>query len=131
MFEDGRAYHDIYSKDPLSAKRDPRIKNSGNLKAFIFEGEIWELEPKSAFYDWLYIKALYPNIETIKEELMTYDAFTDIEFNPKKSINCQARSCAILVSLIKSNLLDQAMENKGSFIDIIYKKQFIQAQLQF
>ncbi len=127
VFENGGAYHDIYLKDSLSAKRDSRIKNSGALKYFKFEGETWALEPKSAFYDWIYIKALYPHIEDIKDELIGYDAFTDIEFNPKKSINCQARSCAILVSLIKLDTLDKAMESPESFKSVVYKKQFIQS----
>jgi hypothetical protein len=30
--------------------------------------------------------------------LNKYVGFTDIEFNPSKSINCQARSCALFVS---------------------------------
>ncbi len=131
VFEHGGAYHDIYLKDSLSAKRDPRIKNSGDLKCFTFEGETWGLEPKSAFYDWIYINALYPHIETIKDELIKYDAFTDIEFNPKKSINCQARTCAILVSLINLDLIDDAMKDKDCFIDIVYKKQLIQSLFSF
>ncbi len=131
VFENGEAYHDIYLKDSLSAKRDPRIKNSGNLKHFSFEGSTWELEPKSAFYDWIYIKALYPHIEYIKENLTRYEAFTDIEFNPKKSINCQARTCAILVSLIKLDLIDEAMTNPNTFKKIVYKKRLVQHSFTF
>lgn len=123
VFDNGGPYNDIYSKDSLSAKRDERIKNSGNLQCFEFENTIWELEPKSAFYDWIYIKALLPHIEFIKENLTKYDAFSDIEFNPKKSINCQARTCAILVSLINLDLLDAAMESPAQFNGIVYKKE--------
>ena len=122
VFEDSGPYNDIYYKDSLSAKRDERIKNSGNLKAFEFEGITWELEPKSAFYDWIYIKSLYPHKEYIKDNLTQYDAFSDIEFNPKKSINCQARTCAILVSLINLDLLDKAMESPLHFNQIVYKQ---------
>jgi len=131
VFEDGGAYHDIYLKDSLSAKRDPRIKNSRELKCFSFEGTTWELEPKSAFYDWIYIKALYPNIEEMKGNLTKYNAFTDIEFNPKKSINCQARTCAILVSLINLDLVDEALSNPDSFISIVYKKRLLQHSFEF
>ena len=35
----------------------------------------------------------------IAEKLLDYDGFTDIVFNPQKSINCQARSCAIYVGM--------------------------------
>ena len=123
VFENGGPYNDIYVKDSLSAKRDERIKNSGNLKCFEFEDQIWELEPKSAFYDWIYIRALYPHMDYIKEYLTTYDAFSDIEFNPKKSINCQARTCAILVSLLNLDLLHEAMESPAHFNKIVYKKE--------
>ena len=131
VFEDGGSYHDIYELDSLSAKRDKRLKNSGALKVFSFEDVTWELEPKSAFYDWIYIKALYQNIDFIEDKLLTYDAFTDIEFNPKKSINCQARSCAILVSLIKQNKLKEAMKNPKSFRTTVYKKTYKQLVFEF
>lgn len=129
IFEDAGPFYDIYKQDPLSAKRDRRLKQSGDLKAFSFEDITWELEPKSAFYDWIYIKALYQNIKQIQDELLAYDAFTDIEFNPKKSINCQARACAILVSLIKKKQLEEAMKSPDSFKTIVYKK--LKKQLLF
>ena len=50
----------------------------------------------------------------------TYNAFTDIEFNPKRSLNCQARSAAIFVSLLKNNLLDSAVENQQAFLHTVY-----------
>lgn len=123
VFENGGPYNDIYQKDSLSAKKDERIKNSGNLKYFKYKDIIWELNLGSAFYDWIYINAIYPYIDEIKNELMQYEAFSDIEFNPKKSINCQARTCAILVSLIKQDLLDEAMSSTKVFQKIIYNRK--------
>jgi len=38
---------------------------------------------------------------------MQYQAFTDMEFNPKKSIHCQAYSLAMFVALKKRDLLDK------------------------
>jgi hypothetical protein len=131
VFENGGPYIDIYEKDSLSAKRDERIKNSGDLKAFDFEGVRWGLEPKSAFYDWIYSKALYLHKEYIVKNLTNYDAFSDIEFNPKKSINCQARTCAILVSLVRMGLLDKAMNSPKDFIDMVYKKEIVQSKFEF
>ena len=122
VFENGGPYNDIYTKDSLSAKRDERIKHSGSLQCFEFENQIWKLEPKSSFYDWIYIKALYPHIEYIKENFTKFDGFSDIEFNPKKSINCQARTCAILVSLLNLDLLDKAMESPSNFNKIVYRQ---------
>ena len=129
VFENGGPYNDIYAKDSLSAKRDERVKTSGTLQCFEFEGQTWKLEPKSAFYDWIYVKALYPHIDYIKENLPKYDAFSDIEFNPKKCINCQARTCAVLISLVKLDLIDEAFSSKDRFVEIVYGKKLIQGNL--
>ncbi|HIE44995.1 MAG TPA: hypothetical protein EYG80_00095 [Flavobacteriaceae bacterium] len=128
VFENNIQYNDIYSKTSLEAKKDTRIRNSGKLIGFNYMGDEWELEPKSAFYDWLYIQALYPHKDYLKK-LFKYEGFTDIEFNPNKSINCQARTCAIIVSLLKKDLYNEAMSSKERFIEIIYAKQFIQGTL--
>lgn len=128
VFEGNIQYNEIYSKTSLEAKKFHKLNPSGKLIGFKFEEEEWELEPKSAFYDWLYIKALHPHKDYLKK-LFKYDAFTDIEFNPSKSINCQARTCAIIISLLKRDLYDEVMSSKENFIDIIYKKQFKQGTL--
>jgi len=52
-----------------------------------------------------------------------------IEFNPAKSINCQARTCAILVSLIKQNKIEEALISKEKFIDMVYPKVLVQGGL--
>jgi hypothetical protein len=122
IFENGIQYTDIYQKESIKAKKDERLKNSGNVIGFNFFGEKWDIEPKSAFYDWLYLKALYPHQDFLKENLSSYKAFSDIEFNPKKSFSCQARTCAILVSLLELNLLDEVMSSQKKFKEIIYEK---------
>jgi len=123
VFENNLQFKDLYFVESIAAKTDERLKKSGNIIGFEFEEVFWENEPKTAFYDYLYIKTLYTNYKNIISEIVKYDAFTDIEFNPKKSINCQARTCAILVSLIKHNLLEKAITSKNNFIDIVYKKE--------
>jgi len=129
VFEGDIQYNDIYNSESIKAKKDVRLKNSGNIIGFNFLDTFWENEPKTAFYDFLYINTLYKNYPNIIDELMQFDAFTDIEFNPKKSINCQARTCAILVGLKKVNLLDKAMLSKDNFIEIVYPKKYIQKSL--
>jgi len=105
-------------------KKDERIDREKRIIGFEFEGIKWQTEPKTAFYDWIYLKAVKSNIEdlnnTIYEKILNYTAFTDIEFNPKKSINCQARSCALYVSLFKNELLDIALESEEAFLEIIF-----------
>ena len=122
VFRGNKQYYDIYTKTSVEAKKYHKLNSSGELIGFRFEDEEWELGPKSSFYVWLYIKALYPHKDFLKK-LYKYQAFTDIEFNPIKSINCQARACAIIVSLLKRDLYDEAMSSKKRFIEIIYKRQ--------
>ncbi len=126
VFENSDPYNDLYEVEPIRAKKDERLKNSGNIIGFEFEGEFWENEPKTAFYDHLYIRSLYNNHKNLIDELLNYDAFTDIEFNPKKSISCQAKTCAILVSLVKQNKIKEAIESKSQFIKTIYPPRPIQ-----
>jgi len=128
IFDGNIQYKDIYYKTSIEAKKDTRLKNSGNIIGFEFNGIFWANEPKTAFYDWMYINALYETNSKIIDELVTYEAFSDIEFNPKKSINCQARTCAILVSLLKQNKIQEALSTKDKFIEIVYPKNFIQKE---
>ena len=128
VFEKDGPHTDLYTKEPFEIKKDERIDREKRIIGFEFEGIKWQTEPKTAFYDWIYLKAVKSNIEdlnnTIYEKILNYTAFTDIEFNPKKSINCQARSCALYVSLFKNELLDIALESEEAFLEIISKDSF-------
>ena len=73
VFENGGPYRDLLNMKPKDAKRDERLQNSA-LQTF--------------------------DKETLKNGLAEYEWFTDIEFNPKKSVNTQARSAAILKALL-------------------------------
>ncbi|MDO4538088.1 MAG: hypothetical protein Q4B54_07990 [Coriobacteriales bacterium] len=104
---------------PRSAKKDERLRTSGRVIGFRFQGVDYPTEPKNLFYNWIYINALCHN-EDLLEQLLEYDAFTDIEFNPSKSINCQAKAAAIAVGLSRAGLLDAALESASSFTSIVY-----------
>ena len=118
IFENGGPYKDLLFSPSIISKKDPRLKESGNIIGFEFFGVQWKLEPKTAFYDWIYLNALRKNLHAI-EELDNFDAFTDIEFNPKKSINCQAYSVALFKSLQGRGLLIDALSSKEAFLDVI------------
>ncbi|MCY4024074.1 MAG: hypothetical protein OXF32_11565 [Anaerolineaceae bacterium] len=123
VFEGGGPFTDLYKVDPKTAKRDQRLRTSGALVRFAFEGVSFEPEPKTAFYDWLYIRAIYPHREWL-ERLKQYKGFTDIEFNPQKSINCQAYSCALFVALMKRSQLDSAVSSKANFLALLAGTEF-------
>lgn len=118
VFELGGPYTDIYKKSSVDAKRDGRLKQSGKLIGFNYFGQEWPLIPKTAFYDWLFLSALQPH-QNYLQRLFAYKGFTDIEFNPEKSINCQARTCALLLSLLKLGLLDEVLVSQESFIAFV------------
>ncbi len=118
VFESGGPFTDIFGNGSREAKRDERLSTSGKLIGFRFEGQEFPLIPKTAFYDWLYIRALYPYRDFL-QRLHLYAGFTDIEFNPGKSINCQARSCATFVALDRLNLLTECVCSSERFMQVL------------
>jgi hypothetical protein len=123
VFEHGGPFTDLYTTEVRATKRDPRLQASGRLVAFDFEGVTFPLKPKTAFYDWLYVNAIFPHREWLTR-LSRYAGFSDIEFNPQKSINCQARSCALFVGLMRKNLLESAVEAPHVFIDVLRRYSY-------
>ena len=117
VFEGGGPFTDLVGLGALNAKRDPRIKESGNLIGFQFNGDTFPLADSPNFYDWLYVKALSKN-KNLHEEIGSYQAFTDIAFSqstlkPKegKSFNSQARSISIWCTLSKQGNVNSFMQN--------------------
>ena len=124
VFENGGPYRDLLDVSPKEAKRDERLKTSGKLIAFEYNSERWELEPKTAFYDYIYIKSALGTFssEQLKEAFNQYTWFTDIEFNPNRSINSQARSVAILKSIILNDC-QYVLDERDSWIE--YHKKVV------
>jgi hypothetical protein len=124
VFENGGPYTDLYTlAEVKDARRDPRLQESGRLVGFKFQNILFPLEPKSAFYDWLYINAIFPNWKAFSA-LKHYAGYTDIEFNPYRSVNCQARSCALFVTLLSKNLLENAVTSPDAFIDVLSRSAY-------
>ena len=126
VFERGGPFIDLYRKGGKEiglAKRDPRLKESGELTGFRFEGFDFPLEPKTVFYDWLYCSFL-SDYRDWAEKLYVYAGFTDIEFNPHRSINCQARSAALFLSLMKRGELDKALRSPSEFIRVLSSTRY-------
>jgi len=104
VFEKGGPYLDLLDANSTTAKTDERLKNSGMLLGFRFEGIEFSVTKAPNFYDYLYIRGLltFPNRSLLKN----YDGFTDIafsqtslEYKSKRSYNCQARSVAIFLTI--------------------------------
>lgn len=117
VFEQGGPYLDLLTEKPRQTRKDKRLISSGELTGYDYFGMEWGVEPLTTFYDWLYINALKQHPE-LHEEVVQYQAFTDISFNPKKSIHCAAYSLAMFVALHKRDLL-QGVEDPGEFYDLV------------
>lgn len=120
VFKNGGPYVDLLNVSPLEAKKDERLRNSGKIIGFNFNGKNYPIEPKTLFYDWIYCRAL-SHYSSYISKLNDYSIFTDIEFNHEKSINCQARAIAIFVYLKNNDLLASAISSIENFEKIAYR----------
>ena len=118
VFEDGGPFTDLLSADVRDAKRDPRLRESGAIVGFRLGRMDFPSRPKTAFYDWLYLRAI-ARVSEFESEIDHFDGFTDIEFNPQKSLNCQARSCALCASLLRQGLLQECRESPRRFLEVV------------
>lgn len=118
VFEFGGPYLDLIFEDSRTSKRDPRLRESGKLLRFRFKGREYPLTPATGFYDWLYLNALFPHRIWLKR-IQKCIGFTDIEFNPERSLNCQARSLATFVALDVRGELEEAVSSFDRFSDIL------------
>ncbi len=131
VFEYGGPFTELYYLASREARKSEQLYNSGKLINFSLKDEIWGLLPESLFYDWLYVNALTQS-KLLAEEIMEFDTFTDIEFNPQRQYSCQARSAALFVSLVKTEMLERYIESKGNLGTILVpKKRMIQETLDF
>lgn len=76
--------------------------NNNHITLFKYKDIEFPNYPIGMYYDYLYMCALYQHND-LREELFNYDYFTDIEFNPNKSKNTQARAAAIFKTLEYNN----------------------------
>lgn len=121
VFEKGGPFPEITYLKPIEAKRFFRDKKLGLITHFEFGGKRYENLPFHAFYDWLFLRALSnaDAMRYLKKELPKLDGFSDIEFNPARSINTQARSMAIIATLIKRNKIYDCANDFDIFRDLL------------
>ncbi|MGP1498590.1 MAG: DarT1-associated NADAR antitoxin family protein [Schaalia odontolytica] len=120
VFAHGGPFVDLFDVSSRAAKTDRRLRESGKLVGFKYFAHEFPLEPKTYFYDWLYASALCRD-DKLVEQVMMFDAFTDIEHNPERSINCQARTVAKVVGLARAGLLEDALQSPRAFLELGYQ----------
>jgi hypothetical protein len=129
VFRFGGPYLDMLNINPREAKRDPRLRNSGDIVGFRLDTVNWPITPRTAYYDWLYLTALKQS-PSIAEQLLEFDGFTDIEFNPKRSLNCQAAAAALFVALTKRDEIGSATRDMTAFLERITESRPSSAPIQ-
>lgn len=117
VFENAGPFPEFHTQKGWEIKKDTRLRTSGALLSFRLGNEEWPLEPKTIFYDWIYLHALQQN-PVYAEQLLNFEGFTDIAFHPEKSFSCQARSAALFVALSQQELLTHALKGKREFLSL-------------
>ena len=119
VFENGGPFTEVFDLAPRNAKRFIKERDCGKMIRFELEGKQYPLSPKNAFYDWLYIRSLAEHADWTIGCVEKYDGFTDIEFNPAKQFNCQARAFAEYLSLYRRNKLQEAAADFEVFFEML------------
>jgi hypothetical protein len=119
VFEDGVGpFPELRTHGSKEVRDIVRARSAGHLLvAFEADGVRWPLLPRTAFYDWLYLKALVANPD-LAAAVEGFDCFTDIEFNPEKSLNCQAAAAALYRSLRHAGRLEEALSSQEAFLRV-------------
>lgn len=112
----------LINEEPFTAKKKIRELADGQIEAFKFEGRLYPTEPRNAFYDWLYIKSIAPHEEWLKANL-SYAGYSDIEFTPDKSVNCQGRAVAEFHALMLRGTALECAYDFDSFRNLLLYAQ--------
>lgn len=122
VFSESGQHTDLLREGPYAAKKAIKALGRGKIISFRLFGRDFQTEPKNAFYDWLYIRAIQPHHDWIRRNVEFY-GYTDIEFNPEKSINCQARAVAEYMSLLNQGSSAECFKDFDKFRELLRMAQ--------
>jgi len=82
------------------------------------------LSPQIGALPPLFLESLLPSVSSPtlpKPPQVFYHVWSsdNIEFNPKRSINCQARSCALYVVLLREGILEDVLDDRTEFLRLL------------
>lgn len=95
-----------------SIYQSSKVYKDNHIIGFKFNNTVFENNPYGMYYDYIYMVALYQN-KDYHEIIKDYYLFTDLFFNPNKSLNTQARAIAIFKTLHDNNCLKLLESVKG------------------
>ena len=117
LFEGNIQLNHLLFEEPKAAKQYIHNNVSLHLIGFKYKDELFDLIPRTMFYDYIYISALIQS-DIDASDIANYDIFTDIEFNEKKAYNCQARACAIYAHMLRHGSVEYYMSSKERFKEL-------------
>ena len=104
-FSRGGPFAELALATPRDARGDPRLRNSGLLLGFQWgDRRLPNLPPHRLLRLALPAGARPAWTRRCGAQIRERDGFTDIAFNPEKSLNCQARSAALYVALARDGV---------------------------
>ena len=119
-FENGTGpFPDLYDKPSMIVRKALTPYADIPLRSFVWHDQLWPLEPKLAFYTWLYCRTLHhPQNRVLAEKLVSngYTHFTDIEYNPRRTLNSQSFAVAYYLHLIRTGEADSQLATRESFL---------------
>lgn len=124
LFADGSDSTDLLRLTGFEAK--DKIKGAGDVIGFSYNGDVWDVSPITAFYDYYYLKAL-KNTMSLDDisELMSFSFFFDSALS-KGSKNCQARTLCLLQAFIYNDITFSEL-TKDEFL--YYHKKLVGAPI--
>lgn len=108
----------ILNMNPVQAKHTTKAMNSrSQLKGFKMFGHQFPLQPKTDYYDYVYMHGLAQHPK-LGKQIASHNAFSDFFAVPGKTINTQSKSCTLFTSLVKKhgwNGMKKVLNNKKLF----------------
>lgn len=123
----GLQSHLLELTDGREIKGHIRSLGDQELIGFEYLSETWPLDPPTAMYDYIYLQAITQLVSQqpeVGDQLAAFEAFTDIEFNPKKSLSCQARTCALFIGLGGLKPVQQLLADPSAFRAHLVKHRY-------
>ena len=115
IYEDGTQYEFLKHYKPGDAKKFINENGKGKMIGFKYNEVEYPISPVTAFYNWIYINALAKS--ELSDDVLKYDAFTDIEFNDKRALNCQARAAALYVAIVRRKMENYFLSSFNRFLE--------------
>lgn len=116
-------YDFLLDASPKKVRSFKELSSSGNIQKFLLDGVdyIFPANPNKLFFIFLYVNAILEN-ECLKETLLEFSAFTNINSNSNFEDICDAQAAAIFVGMYKSGKIELAQNPEKFYTELLDEK---------